>query len=106
MSSPTAGSSKGKVVSESEPYLLRIAIQQLDVSENPAYRVVVYGDDRHPRHSDFGNAHILLETLRAAIPDFDFSKLTMNPLRDGQGSMVFTGEVRLNETQLSHLGLR
>ena len=106
MSSPTAAPSKGKVVPESNAYPLRIAIQQLGVSENSAYRVVVYGDDRQPRHSDFGNAHILLETLRAVIPELDLSKLTMNPMGDGQGSMVFAGEIRLNETQLAHLGLR
>lgn len=106
MSSRTAAPSKGKVVSEGNAYLLRIAIQQLGVSEHPAYRVVVYGDDWHPRHSDFGNAHTLLETLRSVIPDLDLSKLTMNPLGGGQGSMVFTGEIRLNETQLAHLGLR
>lgn len=93
-------------MSEGDPNSLRLAIQQLGVSENPAYRVVVYGDDRQPRHSDFGNAHILLETLRAVIPELDLSKLTMNPMGDGQGSMVFAGEIRLTETQLSLLGLR
>lgn len=93
-------------MSEGDPNSLRLAIQQLGVSENPAYRVVVYGDDRQPRHSDFGNAHSLLETLRAVIPELDLSKLTMNPMGDGQGSMVFAGEIRLTETQLSLLGLR
>lgn len=93
-------------MSESNAYPLRIAIQQLGVPENSAYRVVVYGDDRQPRHSDFGNAQILLETLRAAVPDLDLSKLSMNPLGGGHGSMVFTGEVRLTETQLALLGLR
>ena len=90
-------------MSEGDPYLLRMVIQQLGISESHAYRVVVYGDDQQPRHSDFGNAQILLETLRAVTPDLDLSKLTMNPLGEGQGSMVFAGEIRLDGTQLSLL---
>jgi hypothetical protein len=80
-------------------------IQQLGVSEDAAYRVVAYGDDQPPRHSDFGNADLLRAALRAAIPDFDFSQLTLNPLKKGQGSIAFVGEMNLNQTQLSLLGL-
>lgn len=92
-------------MSENDAYVLRLVIQQLEVSENPGYRVTVYGDDLAPRHKDFDNEQILLKALRAAIPDFDFSKTVMNPLGKGQGSMAFVGERRLDKTQLSILGL-
>ncbi len=92
-------------MSEDDPYLLRMVIQQLGVSDKPAYRVVVYGDSKQPRHSDFSDAPALLDTLRAVIPDFDLSNLTLNPLAAGQGSMVFVGEIKLDKTQLSLLGL-
>ena len=90
---------------EGSLYTLRMVVQQLGISETAPYRLIVYGDDQHPRHSDFENVHILLERLRAAIPDFDFSTFTLNPLSTGQGSMAFTGEVKLNHCQLSLLGL-
>lgn len=90
---------------ESDEYALRFVIQQLEVSENPCYRVTVYGDDFAPRHTDFENEQILLKALRAAIPNFDFSNIVMNPLAKGQGSMAFVGEMKMDKTQLSFLGL-
>ena len=92
-------------MSENDAYLLRLVIQQLEVSENPGYRVTVYGDDLAPRHTDFDNEQILFKALRAAIPDFDFSKIAMNPLTKGLGSMAYVGEIKLDKTQLSILGL-
>lgn len=92
-------------MSESDLYLLRIVIQQIGISDHPTYRLVVYGDCLSPRHSDFGNAQVLLEALHVTLPDFDVSKLSLNPLGDGQGSMVFVGEMKLSKTQLSLLGL-
>jgi len=82
-----------------------MAIQQLSASPNATYRVTVYGDDQKPRHSDFSDAQVLLDTLRAAIPDLDQSNLALNPLAAGQGSMVFVGELKLDRNQLSLLGL-
>lgn len=87
------------------PTPLRVVIQQLGVAAMPRYRVVVYGDNQSPRHSDFLEAQILLDTLRAAIPDFDSSQLSLNPIEEGNGSMVFAGEVDLDRRQLKILGL-
>lgn len=92
-------------MSESYAYVIRLVIQQLEVSENPGYRIAVYGDELAPRHKDFDNEQILFKALRAAIPDFDFSKTVMNPLAKGQGSMAYVGEIKLDKTQLSILGL-
>jgi hypothetical protein len=84
---------------------LRIVIQQLGVAATPRYRVIVYGDTQNPRHSDFDAAQILLDTLRSAISDFDLSQLSLNPLEDGEGSIVFTGEMELEHWQITILGL-
>ncbi len=92
-------------MSEGDLHSLRIVIQQLSASANSAYRVVVYGDSEHPKHCDFDSAQILLETLCSAIPSFDLSKLPLNPLGAGQGSIVYTGEMKLNRSQLIQLGL-
>lgn len=88
-----------------DPKPLRIVIQQLGVSPVPGYRVIVYGDEFKPRHSDFSSAVALLEALEAAIPELDISHLLLNPLREGQGSIVFDGEMLLSEKQLSMLGM-
>lgn len=84
---------------------LRIVIQQLGVTAVPAYRVIVYGDEFKPRHSDFRSPVALLEALEAAIPELDVSQLRLNPLQEGQGSIVFDAERLLSEKQLSTLGL-
>lgn len=86
-------------------YLLRMVIQQISVSPNATYRVIVYGDEQRPRHADFSNAQFLADALCAAAPAIDLSKLTLNPLEEGQGSIVFLAEMELDETQLSLLGL-
>ena len=82
-------------------YLLRMVIQQIGVT----YRVVVYGDWDKPRHADFSSGQVLLEALHATLTDFDTSSLTFDPLRQGQGCIVFTGEIELNDRQLGLLGL-
>ncbi|MGA7524738.1 MAG: hypothetical protein WBW84_19975 [Acidobacteriaceae bacterium] len=83
---------------------LRVVIQQLGVAAVPRYRIIIYGDDQSPRHSDLDSAQILIDTLRAAVPDFDSSQLALNPLEEGKGSIVFTGPVELNNGQLAILG--
>jgi hypothetical protein len=87
------------------PIPLRVVVQQLGVFPVPSYRIIVYGDELKPRHSDFGSAAVLLEALRAVLPGFDVSKLSLNPLGEGQGSIVFDGEKLLSAEQLSALGL-
>ena len=85
---------------------LRLVIQQLGVSAVPGYRVIVYGDEFKPTHRDFSGAAVLLEALRAAVSELDVSQLLLNPLCEGQGSIVYDGEMLLSEEQLSTLGLK
>jgi hypothetical protein len=87
------------------PNPFRIVIQQLGVAAMPRYRVIVYGDEQRPLHSDFDGSQILLDTLRSAIPDLDLSRLSLNPMEEGKGSIVFTGEVDLDKRELAILGL-
>ena len=84
---------------------LRFVIQQLGVFPVPSYRIIVYGDELKPRHSDFSSGAVLLETLKATVPELDVSRLSLDPLGEGQGSIVFDGERPLSAEQLSALGL-
>lgn len=93
-------------MTENDPYMLRMVIQQLRASEDSAYRLVVYGDGQYPRHSDFTDAQILLNSVHTAIPDFDLSQIVLNPLGKGLGSMAFVGEMKLTKAQLSLLELK
>lgn len=85
---------------------LRVVIQQLGHYPVPNYRVIAYGDDVKPMHSEFGSAALLLEALRSAIPGFDVSQLLLQPLQERQGSIVFDGEMLLSAKQRSALGLK
>jgi hypothetical protein len=84
---------------------LRIVIQQLGV-DKPSYRLIAYGDSEKPRHTDFAGAQALIETLQAVVPSFTLSELSLNPLGEDRGSIVFAGEIALSTSQLSGLGLR
>ena len=89
-----------------DPIPLRVVIQQLGTHPVPNYRVIAYGDEFKPVHSDFGNAALLLEALRSAVPGLDISPLLAKPLPKGQGSIVFEGEMLLSREQRSALSLK
>ncbi len=80
-----------------------MVIQQIGIE--PAYRLTVYGDKEKTRHADFSSAPALLTALLTALPDFDTSGLSLDPMNTGQGSIVFTGAIDLNDRQLGLLGL-
>jgi hypothetical protein len=92
-------------VAETDFRSLRFVIQQRGNYPTPNYRIIVYGDAEPQRYSDFSNAQNLIETLRIAIPDFDVSRLALNPWAKGQGSIVFVEEMDLDKHQLTALGL-
>jgi hypothetical protein len=56
-----------------------MVIQQIGIE--PAYRMAVYDQLEKPRHADFDNGQILSEALHAALPDFDTSNLSLDPLQ-------------------------
>lgn len=88
------------------PIPLRVVIQQLGTYPVPNYRVIAYGDEVKPMHSDFSSDVVLREALKVAVPGLDVSQLFLSPLREGHGSIVFDGEVLLSGVQLSALRLK
>lgn len=103
--SPKAKAGRDVPTMADNPIPLRVVIQQLGTYPVPNYRVIVYGDELKPMHSDFGSAALLLEALRCAVPGLDVSQRSLNPLQERQGSIVFDGELLLTAKQLSVLGL-
>lgn len=89
-----------------KPIPLRVVIQLLGLYPVPNYRLIVYGDDLKPMHCDFGSAALLVEAFRSAVPEFDASRLLLQPLQEGQGSIVYDGEMLLSSEQRSALGLK
>lgn len=86
-------------------YPLRIVIQQI-VKDGPAsFRVGAYGGNRGPRHSDFDSPEALLKALHSAVPGFDGSGVSINVAGGNQTSIVFAGEMDLDDNQSSILGL-
>ena len=86
-------------------YPLRIVIQQIVRAETVSFRIVVYGGNRGPRHSDFDSRDALLKALDSAVPGFDDSSVSINVASGNQTSIVFAGEMDLDDNQLSILGL-
>jgi hypothetical protein len=84
---------------------LRIVIQQIVRAGTSSFRIVAYGGNRGPRHSDFDSRGALLKSLHSAIPGFDDSSVSINVAGGNQTSIVFAGEMDLDDDQLSILGL-
>ena len=82
---------------------LRVVIQQI---HSPAhiYRLVVYGNPRTYRPAEFESLDQLTQALHAAVPGFQGT--ISSPLPETKGtSIVFSGEMELDDSQLTRLGL-
>lgn len=90
---------------EPDQYRLQFVVQQIGVGQFSTYRVIIYSDQERPRHSDFKCAQDLLQRLREAIPDIEWSGISVDPMGEGQGSIVFDRELKLDTGQLELLGL-
>lgn len=88
----------------SERHSLRIAIQQIESAQKPCFRILAYGERRSFGHADFATLEELITTLQAALPDFTGWIIDSNT--ETSGSIVFTGNMELDEGQLRVLGLR
>ena len=86
-------------------YPLRIVIQQTVRAGTSSFRIVAYGSNRGPRHSDFESSDALLKALHSAVPGFDDSSVSINVAGGNQTSIVFAGEMDLDYNQLSILDL-
>ena len=86
-------------------YPLRTVIQQIVKAGMTSFRIVAYGGSHGPRHSDFESLDALLKALHSAVPGFDDSSVSINVAGGNQTSIVFSGEMDLDDNQLSILGL-
>jgi hypothetical protein len=80
-------------------------IQQIVKAGKASFRLVAYGGSRGPGYSDFDSLDALLNALHIAIPDFDASSVSIKVAGGNQTSVVFAGEMELDDHQLSILGL-
>jgi hypothetical protein len=86
-------------------YGLRIVIQQIFKAGKASFRLAAYGGNRAPGHSDFDTLDALLKALHRAVPGFDDSGVSIKVAGGNQTSIIFAGEMELDDNQLSILGL-
>ncbi|HKO17522.1 MAG TPA: hypothetical protein VJU82_01415 [Acidobacteriaceae bacterium] len=84
---------------------LRIVIQQLATPGELPYRIIAYDGNRVLGHSDFASLEALVGMIRSAIPAFDESTLSVAE-SDNPASILYAGEMELDDSQLAFLGLR
>ena len=95
-------------MSSPNTHSLRIVVQHVRAHQRSVYRLVAYGGDGGSYTSgsaEFESRDHLLRALRSVAPNFDEASL---PLRkDGPETYIaFTGEMELDDSQLSLLGLK
>ena len=86
-------------------YALRIVIRQIFKAGKASFLLAVYGGNRAPGHSDFDSLDALLKALHGAVPGFDDSGVSIKVAGGNQTSVVFAGEMELDNHQLSIPGL-
>lgn len=80
------------------PRRYRLVIQRLVNGDAPAFRVVAYGEGASSTSSDF-------QSLSALVDALDSSGLGVTLHLFTTGSIVFAGELEMNEAQQRALGL-
>ena len=94
-------------MSSPNTHSLRIVVQHVRAHQRSVYRLVAYGGDGGSYTSgsaEFESRDHLLRALRSVAPSFDEASLS---LRKGPESYIaFTGEMELDDSQLSLLGLK
>jgi hypothetical protein len=84
---------------------LRVVVQYVHGDHKSPWHLVAYGSGPAFRPRRFHSVDDLLTVIRSALPDFDPSHLTIKS--DSRESyIVWAGDMALNESQLSVLGLR
>jgi hypothetical protein len=83
---------------------LRIVVQYVHGDTDSPWHLVAYGSGRAWQPRRFRSVEDLLTVIRSAAPDFDRSHLAIrNDSR--QSYIAWAGNMALNESQLSVLGL-
>ena len=95
-------------MSSPNTHSLRIVVQYVRAHQRSVYRLVAYGGEGGSYTSgsiEFESLDRLLQALRSVAPNFDEACLSLQ--KDGPGShIVFTGDMELDDSQLSLLGLK
>ena len=76
----------------------RLIVQRVGSERHAAFRVIAYGDTGIHGHAEFSTLGDLLDTLNTAVPEVVLDL-------QSQGSILFAGEMELDDTQLHALGL-
>jgi len=88
------------------PIPLRVVIQQLGLYPVPNYRVIAYGDELKPMHLTLGMRRYSLKRPDPPYRGSMSRACLLQPLHEGQGSIVFDAEMPLSGDQRSALGLK
>jgi len=87
---------------------LRVVVQHIRAHQRSVYRLVAYGGeggDYTSRSAEFESLDHLLKAFLAAMPNFDASSLSIR--KDAPETYIaFAGQMELNDSQLSLLGLK
>jgi hypothetical protein len=91
----------------SDRHSLRLVIQRVrdDVARGSSYRIIAYSDERTYRASQFDSLHLLLKSLKVALPDFDASVISSESATPPESSILFADVVELTDAQLALIGL-
>jgi len=95
-------------MSSPKTHSLRVVVQHSRVHQRSSYRLVAYGGeggDYFSRSAEFESLDRLLNALHSVVPGFDESALS---IREGtpETYIAFAGEMELDDSQLSLLGLK
>lgn len=77
---------------------LHLVIQRVGDDRGPSFRVIAYGEAGRGLHAEFSSLRALQDALAAAVPGVVLGLCA-------EGSIIFTGEMELDEVQLRTLGL-
>jgi len=95
-------------MSSPKKHSLRVVVQHIRARQQSSYRLVTYGGeggDYTSRSAEFESLDCLLKALRSVAPDFDESALSIRT-DTPETYVAFTGEMELDGSQLSLLGLK
>lgn len=91
-------------MSSSRRETLRIVVQQLPSDPHSRFRLIAYGDGKTYQSREYETLDALLQVFRAAVPDFTEAALCARS-DTRHAHIVFSGEMALDESQLSTMGL-
>lgn len=94
-------------MSSPKTHSLRVVVQHSRVNQQSSYRLVAYGGEGGDYISGsavFESLDRLLKALRSVAPDLDENALSIR--NTPETYIAFAGEMKLDDSQLSLLGLK